>query len=89
MRGGFRESQVEMFDAKAQKTHDDLFWYNWTNGGVEDEDKASGSIPASNAEFAESEYATNLEKSGMTASSFLVYLRGVIQMLYSMQDVER
>ncbi len=81
MLGGFRETQVEVFNAEAQKQHDTLFWRRWN-------DREKGSEEASLEILQRSKFAEQITQEGMTIPGMLSFSRNFLDMAYSLTTIE-
>jgi phosphatidylserine/phosphatidylglycerophosphate/cardiolipin synthase-like enzyme len=82
MRGAFRETQVEVFNLQAQETHDSLFWKNWN-------DQSQGTKIANFDDFINSPAGKSMKDNNITVDEFISYVRGFMEMLYTVKTIER
>ena len=81
MKGGFRESQAEIFDLNASKDHDMHFWRFW-NDPKETRD-------ATFEEFDRSPIAQQIKSRGITTPQFMRYVTEFLQSIYSLKPIAR
>lgn len=81
MKGGFRESQVEVIDLKASREHDLLFWKNWND--------PQESREATFAEFNASDFGKKIKEQGFTTELFMSYVAEMMEAIYAMKPLAR
>lgn len=81
MKGGFRESQAEIFDAKATHDHDMNFWRYWND--------AKETREATFNEFNQSKIAQDIKSRGFTSEQFMRYVTEFLQSIYSLRPIAR